>query len=281
MPAHRTPARAPFALLLAAALLGGCGGAGGGGSARPAPAAGRASEAEWAALAAARPEPLAGAARVAVGEVRILGTPAWSATPVDLGLGMSELVAAGLLRRRDVQYVERRRFAAAVEAERRGAPRPEGAPSAGISPGAQYVLSATWASVGLDSAFVDLRLADAQSGAVAASWRGATAAQADPVAVARRVVAGTLAALERLGAHPAWQDPEANAAPAAYRASDVGAAAVSAFFRGLAAEETWDWEGARAGYQAALAAAGPSFVEAAAALARAARLRNGGTLGPS
>jgi hypothetical protein len=47
---------------------------------------------------------------------------------------------------------------------------------------------------------------------------------------------------------------------------------------GLEAEERWDWEGARRGYQAALAAA-PGFLEAEAALARAARLRNGGTLG--
>jgi hypothetical protein len=216
-----------------------------------------------------------------VGEVRILGTPGWSTEPAELGLGMSELVAAGLLRRRDVQFVERRRFAAAVEAERRGVARPAGAPPAGVSPGAQYVLSATWASVGLDSAYVDLRLADAQSGAVVGSWRGATAPDADPVAVARRVVAGTLSALERLGARPAWQDPEALAAPAAYRASGVSAAAASSFFRALSAEETWDWERARTGYQSALAAAGPSFVEAAAALARAARLRNGGTLGSS
>ncbi|NJD18978.1 MAG: hypothetical protein FIA95_06815 [Gemmatimonadetes bacterium] len=193
---------------------------------------------------------------------------------------MSELVAAGLLRRRDVQYVERRRFAAAAEAERRGAARPEGAPPAGVSPGAQYVLTATWASVGLDSAFVDLRLADAQSGAVAASWRGATAPDADPVAVARRIVSGTLSALGSLGARPARQDPVEGAAPAAYRPSGVSAAALASFFQGLAAEESWSWERARAGYQSALAGAGPSFLEAAAALARTARLRNGGALGP-
>jgi hypothetical protein len=141
------------------------------------------------------------------------------------------------------------------------------------------VLSATWASVGLDSAFVDLRLSDAQSGAVVATWRGATAPDADPVAVARRVVAGALSALDDLGARPAWQDPEAAAAPAGYRASGVNAAAVASFFQGLAAEEEWSWEAARAGYQDALSAGGPSFVEAAAALARTARLRAGGTLG--
>ncbi|HSW30892.1 MAG TPA: hypothetical protein VLH75_15505 [Longimicrobiales bacterium] len=278
MPAHRMHAVSRLPLLLPSLLLTACGG-GGGGTAGMAPSAPRASDAEWNALATPRPEPLAGAARVSVGEIRILGTPSWGSPPVELGLGMSELVAAGLLRRRDVHFVERRRFAAAAEAERTGAARPEGAPPAGTSPGAQYVLSATWASVGLDSAFVDLRLADAQSGAVVASWRGATARDADPVSVARRVVAGTLSALESLGARPAWQDPEPGAAPAAYRPSGVGAAAVSSFFQGLAAEEGWSWERARMGYQAALSAGEPSFVEAAAALARTARLRSGAPLG--
>lgn len=279
MSAHRIHARSPLMLLAPTLLLlAGCGGSGGG-AVGTAPAAPRASDAEWAALATPRPEALAGAPRVSVGEVLLVGTPAWSAAPVDPGLGVSELVAAGLLRRQDVRFVERRRFAAAAEAERTGAARPEGAPAAGSSPGAQYLVSATWASVGLDSAYVDLRLSDAESGAVVASWRGATARDADPVALARRVVAGTLAALDGLGVRPRWQDPDAGAAPAAYQASGVSAAAVASFFQGLAAEEAWSWERARMGYQAAVAAGGASFVEAAAALARTARLRNGGTLG--
>ncbi len=278
MSPHRihTPSRLP--LLLSSLLVAACGG-GGGESAGPAPVSPRASDAEWAALATPRTEPLAGAVRVSLGEIRILGTPSWGSPPVEPGLGMSELVAAGLLRRRDVHFVERRRFAAAAEAERTGAARPEGAPPAGTSPGAQYVLSATWASVGLDSALVDLRLTDAQSGAVVASWRGATAPDAEPVSVARRVVAGALSALDGIGARPAWQDPESGAAPAVYQASGLSAAAVSSFFQGLAAEESWGWERARMGYQAALAEGGRSFVEAAAALARTARLRNGGALG--
>lgn len=279
MSAHRYPARLSLpGIALSALLAAGCGGGGGGATPGAAPAP-RASDAEWAALATPRPAPLPGAARVSVGEVQILGEPAWSsAQGVEIGLGMAELVSAGLLRRSDVQYVERRRFAAAVEAERRGQTR-EGAPPAGVSPGARYIASATWASVGLDSAFVDLRLSDAQSGAVVATWRGATAADADPVSVARRIVSGTLAALDKLGERPAWQDPAPGAAPPGYRPSNVPDAAVVSFFRGLAAEETWSWERARVGYQAALSAGGSAFVEAAAALARTARLRNGGTLG--
>ena len=284
MPAHPLPAHfRKLALLLPSLALAGCGGGGGGGSAGGAsPAPARASDAEWVALAAPRPKPLEGAARVSVGEVRILGTPSWGATEgVEAGLGVAELVSAGLLRRRDVHFVERRRFASAVEAERRGLARGEGAPAPGISPGAQYILSATWASIGLDSASVDLRLSDAQSGSVVATWRGATAPDADPVSVARRVLSGTLAALDRIGVRPSWQDPIEGAAPAGYRPSGVPAAAVASFFRGLAAEETWSWERARAGYQDALTAGGASFAEAAAALARTARLRNGGTLGAS
>lgn len=292
MSAHRNPARpsGPGAcpsnagrlpgLALSVLLASGCGGSGGGAFSGPAVAP-RASDAEWAALATPRAAPVAGAAQVSVGEVQILGEPPWaSAQGIGIGLGMAELVSAGLLRRSDVQFVERRRFAAAVEAERRGQAR-AGAPPVGVSAGAQYIVSATWASVGLDSAFVDVRLSDAQSGSVAATWRGATAADADPVSVARRVVAGTLAALEKLGQHPSWQDPAPDAAPPAYRPSGVTDAAVTAFFRGLAAEETWSWERARVGYQGALTAGGASFVEAAAAMARTARLRNGGTLGAS
>ena len=55
---------------------------------------------------------------------------------------------------------------------------------------------------------------------------------------------------------------------------------MNAFFAGLASEEVWDWEGARAGYQAA-EALDAGFFEANVALARAARLRSGGTLGSS
>jgi len=279
MSAHRNSARlSGLGLALSALLVAGCGG-GGGTAPTGAALPGRASDAEWAALATPRPAPLAGAPRVSVGEVQILGEPTWgSPQGIEIGLGMAELVSAGLLRRSDVQFVERRRFAAAVEAERRGQSR-EGAPPAGVSPGARYIVAATWASVGLDSAFVDIRLSDAQTGAVLATWRGATAPDADPVSVARRVVSGTLAALDKLGERPAWQDPDPTAAPPGYRPSGVPDAAVASFFRGLAAEETWSWERARMGYQGALSAGGASFVEAAAALARTARLRNGGTLG--
>ncbi|MDP2955799.1 MAG: hypothetical protein Q8N53_05210 [Longimicrobiales bacterium] len=282
MPSHPMPARfRKLALLLPPLALAGCG-AGGGSAGRASPAPAVASDAEWIALATPRPEPLDAAPRVSVGEVRILGSPAWEGTlGVDAGLGVAELVSAGLLRRRDVQFVERRRFAAAVEAERRGISRGEGAPPPGISPGARYILSATWASVGLDSAYVDLRLSDAQSGSVVATWRGATAPDADPVSVARRVLSGTLVALDGVGGRPAWQDPIEGAAPVGYRSSGVPAAAVASFFRGLAAEETWSWERARTGYQDAVTAAGASFAEAAATLARTARLRNGGTLGGS
>ncbi len=279
MPAHPNPTRRyGLGLTLPVLLMAGCGG-GGGGASPGAPPPARASDAEWAVLATPRPAPVEGAPRVSVGEVSILGQPSWNPSPdVEIGLGVAELVCAGLLRRSDVRFVERRRFAAAVEAERRGLDR-EGAPPAGTSPGARYLVSATWASVGLDSAFVDLRLADAQTGAVVATWRGGTASDADPVSVARRVVYGTLAALEKLGERPAWQDPDPGAAPPTYRPSGVPETAVASFFRGLAAEETWSWERARMGYQSALSAAGGSFVEATAALARTARLRNGGTLG--
>lgn len=269
----------PFALVLcAAAGTAACGGTSAPG-AGPSPGT-TASEAEWSQMATPRPEALDGAVRVSLGEVRILANDPWStARLVDPGLGVAELVAAGLLRRQDVRYVERRRFAAAVEAERRGQPRPEGAPAAGVSPGAELIVAATWSALGLDSAFVELRVSDAQSGAVVGTWRGATANEADPTSLARSIVGGITSALEGLGRLPAWNDPVPRAAPSSYAASGVPARAVEAFLRGLSAEERWDWEGARRGYQEAIAAGGEGFFEARAALARAARLRRGGTLG--
>lgn len=253
---------------------------GGGAATAPTPVAMEASEEEWEALATPRPEPLEGAPRISVGAFEILGTAPWSLdADVDLSVGLSELVAAGLLRRRGVNFVERRRFAAAAERERRGLPRSEGAPAAGVSVGAEMILTAAWATLGLDSAYLDLRLADAESGDMVTTWRAATANDAGPTALARTAVGSLLEALDELGRRPAWTDPEPAAAFSTYRASPVPLPAVEAFFRGLAAEEGWEWEAARRGYQRALRAADGDFLEAEAALARAARLRQGGTLG--
>lgn len=274
--AHRRPAT--LAALAATLISAACGG--GGGSAVAPPAAAHASEAEWRALAQPRPPALEGAPTVALAEVLITGTPTWS-PPAGVGaeLGLTELAAAGLLRRQDVRYVERRRFAAAAEAERRGLPRPAGAPAAGISPGARFVAHATWSLLVPDSGRVDVRLLDPASGAVVAGWRGATPPGADPLTVARTVVAGVLAALDAAGGRPAWADPAGGAAGPGSPAAQIPAQAVTDFFLGLVEEDAWRWEEARVRYQRALAAGGSGFLEAAAALARTARLRNGGTLG--
>lgn len=270
---------APTALATILAFSACSGGGGPAATANPTPA--NASEAEWQALAAPRPDPLPGAARVSVAEITLLGNTWGLQSSVDLSLGVSELIVTGLLRRADVELVERRRFAVAAEAERRGLARAAGAPSAGISPGAEFVLSGTWASVGLDSAYLDLHLTDAEGGGVVTSWRTATANDADPAGLTRTIVGSLLGALEDMGRRPAWNDPEGDTAPASYRATAISSRAVEAFLRGLAAEEAWKWEAARRGYQAALAEGGDTFVEAASALARTARLRNGGTLGAS
>ena len=141
--------------------------------------------------------------------------------------------------------------------------------------------SGTWARLGLDSAYLELRLTDLRTGTVVRTWRAATPNDADPVALARTVVGSLLAALDAMGRRPAWRDPHPEAAPPGYRPSGIPPAAVAAFLRGLAAEERWAWEGARRGYRAAIAESGGMFFEARAALARAARLRLGGTLAAS
>jgi hypothetical protein len=243
-----------------------------------------ASEAEWRALAAPRPESLPGAARVAVDDVQLVGDVAWGET-ADLLPGVesaevaiAELVNAGLLRRRDVHFVERRRFTIAAAAERRAEPRPPGAPPAGISPGAELIATAVWLSLTPGQGSVEARLADPSSGAIQASARIRVAGAAHPVIVARSIVAALLDALEAAGRLPAWTDPLAGA-NGTIEGNDIPPTAVSSFLEGLAAEERYDWEAARRGYQAALDQQG--FFEAATALARTARLRLGGTLGES
>ena len=234
-----------------------------------------ASEAEWRSLAAPRPNPLPGAARVSVGDVRLVGQLPWNpAARVSAELAVAELAAAGLLRRRDVHFVERRRFTAAAAAERAGA-RPLGAPPAGVSPGADFIATAVWLPLGPGQSSVEIRLGT-PTGAIVGSARVALRDADDPVTIARSIVTAILGALDDVGRLPAWEDPIAGA-DGTTTGSEVADAALQGFLSGLAAEESWDWEGARRGYQAA--ASHSVFFEAAAALARAARLRLGGTLG--
>ncbi|MFQ5537100.1 MAG: hypothetical protein ACE5GJ_06570 [Gemmatimonadota bacterium] len=282
-PASRRSPHAPILRLLMGGagltLLTACGG--GAPSSSPAPEGRVYSEAQWRALATPRPTPLEGAARVSVGRVEILAEPGWNLASADPALVVSELVATGLLARRDVYFVERRRFAAAAERERRHLPDPAGAPPAGVSPGAEFALQATWSEVGTGRGYLEVRLVEAADGRVVAARRATTDPDADAVAVARGIVREGLRALGEMGRLPAEGGQNATAGgTAAVVRSGIPDAAVSAFARGLMAEERWDWEAARRGYQAALGGA-PSFVEARAALARAARLRLGGTLGES
>lgn len=275
-PLGRPVARALTAVALAG-LAAACSSAvGAPGGPTPAPAA---SEAEWRALATPRPTPLADAPRIALGDVTLLSTPRWSAGTVSPTLGLAELIAAGLLRRADVRFVERRRFAAAAEAERTGAERPVGAPRAGVSLGAELVAHVVWAPVGGSSTSLEVRLVAAATGAVVVTRRALAPEDADPVGLARLAVGTVLAALGEAGRRPAWSDPVPGAAPEAFASSGIAPDAVADFHRGLAAEETWSWESARVAYTAAARAR--DFVEASAALARTARLRLGATLGES
>ena len=253
----------------------GCAGAASG-PAAPMPA----SDAEWQSLASPRPAAVAGAPRVALSGVELLTSPRWATgSAVPIALGMTELVAAGLLRRADVRYVERRRFAAAAEAERAGRPRPPAAPPVGISEGAELVATVVVGAVSAQQWTVEVRMADAATGAVRATSRSVVPSDADPVALARRAVRGILGALGEIGRLPSWSDPFPAAAPTTFASSGVSQRAFQDFLAGLAAEEVWAWERARVAYQEAAGNAG--FVEAGAALARTARLRRGGTLGES
>jgi hypothetical protein len=263
----------------AAAWAAACAGPGQGAPSARGPGA-VATEEEWRALASPRPAPLAGAPRVALGEIVVLVEPSWSVPPpLPATLGLEEIVAAGLLQRADVRYVERRRFAAAAAAEQAGIPRPAEAPRAGVSPGAEYLASMVWAPLGSGRTSLEVRLVTVASGVVAASHRALAPADADPVGLARLTVRAILGALTEMGRLPSGSASTPGSNPSEYVPSGISARAVQAFFTGLAAEESWRWDAAREAYQAA--ARERAFSEAAAALARAARLRLGGTLGES
>jgi hypothetical protein len=260
-------------LVAAASLVGGCATAG---TVEAPPA----TEAEWRALAVPRPVPVPGAVRLALSGIELAADPPWAlATPVSASLGLSELVIAGLLRRADIRLVERRRFAAAVEAERSGRSRTAGTPPAGMSEGPELLASLVWVPLAAGEASLEVRLSTMASGAVTATRRVVLPLDADPVAIARQAVSAIVAALSEAGRLPDWEDPLAAAAPAAFTPSGVPRRAVEHFLAGLAAEEAWRWERARESYQAAAGSVG--FFEASAALARTARLRLGGTLGES
>jgi hypothetical protein len=264
---------------MAAALAGGCVAGGGAPSSTPI-----APESVWRVLNQPRPELLASAPRVSVTEL-ILLDPTWAPeSPVTSSIGLHELVAAGLIRRRDVQFVERRRFVAAVGRETQGLPRLRNSSAPGISPGAELQLAGSWTPSG-DAATLDLRLVVVETGAALAGWRTTTPQGVDPTSVARAIVGSTVSALRGLKRLPLWDDPLANGAwdpaPQTYTPSGVSDEAVQAFFRGVQAEDRFDWEGARRAYQEAMEMSDDSFFEPDVALARVARLRAGGTLGGS
>lgn len=268
----------PAALMSAAPFVTGCAGASGGGGARVAGLA------EWRELREPRPEPLPGAVRLAVSDVHLAGPYPWpEGARVDPALGLSELVVANLLRRRDVRFVERRRFVAAAAAERRGEPAPAGRPPPGVSESADLGLVATWLPTTGERASLEIRLTRMETGDVDGATRVVVPRDIDAVTLARSIVRGTLDVLEELGRLPEWDalpEGETGAGANAEGDSRVSTHALRYFLQGLAAEERWSWEGARRGYQQALEG-DPHFHEARTMLARAARLRLGGTLAES
>lgn len=265
-------ALASFALL----PLTGCAGRGSG----PEPAeATDTREGVWDELEEPRPDPLPAAPRVTVSNLLLLSPP-WTPESISASLGIQELVTTELLRRRDLEFVERRRFTEAVERERLGAPRPTHAPPVGESPGVELVLTGSWARSG-DSAYVDIRLAEAETGEVVATFRRATPTTPDPTALARTITGGLLDTLGSMNRLPAWNDPREGAAFRIYRASGIPLAAVRAFWRGVAAEDRYDWEAALKAYLEASETGGDAFFEPRVALKRTARLRAGGSLSRS
>lgn len=252
------------------ALLVACGG--GAGFDTPAPA----TEAEWRALRTPAPTALPDAPSITVLDLTVVGSwPGDVPSNTSLSVGVSELVTAGLMRRADIDFVERRRFTPAAEAQRQGLRRPAMAPPPGVSRSVDYAVQATWVATTPDRSSAEVQLVDPATGVVVGGTRRALTGPIDAVRLSRSIVMAALELIDEETDRPAWEDPlrgEMNADGP----SGVAEAAIANFFAGVAAEDLWRWEAARRGYQAA--AADPAFHEAAVLLGRTARLRFGGTL---
>lgn len=260
---------APLALIAMGVVVAGCGG----GAALERTDV--ATEAEWRALRTPAIEPLPGAPAVTVYEASLVGRwPDPVPSGVSLGIGVSELVTAGLMRRRDVAFVERRRFTPAAEAERQGIRRAPGTPAAGVSPPLDFAIQSSWVDAGGGRSTAEVQLLDPGTGQVLAGTRVEFGAQLDPVTLARAIVRASLDLLDGETSRPAWTDPAP--LPNVGEGSGVESAAIDALFSAVAAEDRWRWDAARRGFVAA--AADPAFLEASILLGRTARLRLGGTL---
>jgi len=221
------------------------------------------------------PTPMTDAPRVALGEILLLGAADWGLPPtVSSQVAVLELMAAQLVERTDVDFVERRRFGAAAERDRRGELAPRGQPPLGTSRGADYLLLGTWFPTGTVGA-ADLRLTDAETGEVVAAWRTETTLSPDPTSLTRAMCGGLLEALADLN-HPSGDGPIP--LDGGFRAAGISLAAQQSFFRGISAEDRFDWEAARESYQTAADLGGGEFAEAVVAVGRVARFRLGGSL---
>lgn len=268
--ANLRPAQTRVGVLLLAALLSSCSLGYGTSSGHRSQ-----SEAEWRALGTPRPTPLSGATRLTVTSFDLGDRDLDLETVgIDASVAVLELATAGLLRRRDVHFVERRRFSVAAAAERTGLEPPAGRPPVGISVGAEFAAAATYAEVTTELASLEVRLTSLQTGEVVGATRLQVTPGADAVQLGRSMVSGILAVLDELNRRPLWDDPMAATRESERVREDI----LANFLQGLAYEEVWDWEEAREAYQAAVDV---DFPEAAAALARTARLRLGGTLAES
>ncbi len=254
----------------ALALFAACGGGPSVGT--PAPA----TDTEWRALRTPAPRALPGAPSVTVLDVTVTG--GWAGevpSGTTLSIGVSELVTAGLMRRQDIDFVERRRFTPAAEAERQGRARPASAPPPGVSRSVDFAVQAAWLAATPGRSSAEVQLVNPTTGVVVGGTRREFDGPVDPVTLGRAIVSAVVELVDAETDRPEWSDPM----PPVMNAggpSGVADRAVTSLLAAVAAEDRWQWEAARRGYQAA--AADPDFFEAGILLGRTARLRLGGTL---
>lgn len=270
------PRRLPLPTLLALTALGTALWAACSGPGIRAPADGY-SDRSWLALLAPRPTPRAEAPRIAIDRVS-------GADGILESVGMAELVLLRFLNRTDIWVIDRRRLSLAAARTRRGLPRPPAAPALGQTPEIQFVVRATLGPPEAGMRPLNVRLVEAVTDRVRATWRDSVAEGASAVALARAV--GT--ALERGLAEEGLLAGSGEEAKVTHAGEGWSGAAIlspeeafRAFMEGVVAEDRYNWVAARAAYTRARTLGGPTFVEPLRALGRVARLRAGGTLGAS
>lgn len=128
------------------------------------------------------------------GDIDFRGPYVWPGGGISSSIGVHELVAAGRLRRRDVEYIKRRAFLVIAGAERNGEPRQPGQTPAGVSVTPAFSIQAVWISPLATRTSVEISLMDVLNGEVVQPTQAMLPFEPDAVTPERPIVDGAMKA---------------------------------------------------------------------------------------